>query len=448
VSRIRPAGQLLISFLSRRELLALLLLVYCYFQVWKPLQNFHCNDFKHIYLGVQAVWTRQDPYTAESLLRIAQEYGLGNEALNPYVYLPFTAIALGFLRPLTFVQAAYVWFIVNHLSMLLSLWFIVLLVGGMSELRWPRLRVANLLLLGVCFSHPWARTLTAGQLNGVLLLIYALSAWLIWCRRETLSAFLLGFGAMFKLSPGIFILYFGLRRRWRAASTMLLSMIVLGLISVAIAGMKMHLDFLPMLRQMGYGHSTWEEYGATFWKDPWNQSLNSLLTHLLVPANRVTVAWAELSQNVANVLTTVGVLVLLAGFLKVGLQMAINCEERNARERRLGEQAFFQACLLLSLLIPSLLWDHYLVQLVLPVAVLSTIALEYRNWALFSLTVASYFLTILPWRFDAEYFRTGAGILLMSVKLYPTLLLYGIALYWTHFLERNCLHSSSLPVSR
>src|SRR5438046_694635 len=48
----------------------------------------HDNDFKHIYLGMQALTEREEPYSLASLRLQAGEQSFSpNTGLNPYVYL-------------------------------------------------------------------------------------------------------------------------------------------------------------------------------------------------------------------------------------------------------------------------------------------------------------------------------------------------------------------------
>jgi len=423
--------------LSHPLSLIAVMLIYGVRQVAIPLMHLHSNDFKHLYAGIHAIWRGEDPYTAPSLLRVAAECGLGDAALNPYVYLPFTGLALGFLKFFSFHTAAHFWFFANHAMIFISGYlFARSLVETFPELRKPEsLRaIVCLYLLTMAFSHPLSRNLTAGQLNCVLLLVYLLAFRALQVRRENLGGALLGFGALFKLSPAVFVLLFGLTRRRKALIAMVLSMVLLSLLSIAIAGIRMHLDFFPVLRQMGYGRSTWQEYGATFWKDPWNQSLNSLWTHLVVAGNGVTVAWWAGTQSVANLLTWCSSAVLLALYVWGGLRVARNEQVfRSERSETAGglsarEASFYQATVLLSLLLPSLMWDHYLVQTIFPFGWLLAHAWVHRRYAQLLILAVALVGTLMPWAYDAERFRTGWGVLLMSVKLYPILVVYVIAI--------------------
>jgi len=402
-----------------------------------PLMRLHSNDFKHLYVGMRAILSGVDPYTAPSLLRVATECGLGDAALNPYVYLPFTGLVLSFLKFFPFHTAAIVWFFANQVMVLLSGYLLARnLVESFPEFRKPEsFRViVGLYVVAMAFSHPLSRNLTAGQLNCVLLLVYLLAFRALQARQDELGGALLGFGAMFKLSPAVFMLFFGLMHRRRALIAMVLCMLTLGLLSIAVVGARMHLDFLPVLRQMGYGRSTWEEYGATFWKDPWNQSINSLWTHLVVAGNGVTVAWWPGNQSTANTVTWCSVALLLGLYIWVGIRVAKARRwgqpigSPTTTDLSIAEGNFYQATVVLSLLLPSLLWDHYLVQSMFPFGWLLAHAWARGKYAQFGILVVALLGSLAPWPYDFESFRTGWGIVLMSVKLYPLLVVYVIAL--------------------
>jgi hypothetical protein len=412
--------------------------LYAATQVALPLRGLHSNDFKHIYLGMQALTEGSEPYTAESLLLQAHRHGLGNAALNPYVYLPFTGLCLGFLKPLPFPAAAHAWFWLNHLMAIGAVWIVS---RSLFRFRADREQWAGhalgLLLIALALSYPLLRTLTAGQLNCVLLLCLAGAYLALASGRDALAGAILGFAAVFKLAPGLFLLYFLLRRRWRALGAMTAVCAALLAVSLLAVGWSVHLDFLPMLSQMSYGRSTWQEHGATFWKDPANQSLNSFFTHLVVSGNGLTDPWVEWGQTAANRMTALTTLALVAAYVIAALRRDPARQEAGRDSLTDQDSAVYMATILLSLLVPSLMWDHYLVLLILPTAWLARTLAGARcpGWAV--LVVVLYALTAVPWRHDSPRFQFGGGVPLMSMKLFPTLALYAVCLGTKRLLSRG-----------
>lgn len=172
-------------------------------------RRMHGNDFKHIYLGAILIGRGQNPYDARLFLEEASRHGF--RTINPYVYPPTNGLVLHFLTWWTPRRAATVWFFLNHAMLLASLalcvhWF----------LGWRRPWLLAITALLAATSIPLQRTLTAGQLNCALLLLYCATYWGLSRRRDCLAAFFVAFGILFKLAPGIFAAYFLCKRRWRA----------------------------------------------------------------------------------------------------------------------------------------------------------------------------------------------------------------------------------------
>jgi hypothetical protein len=229
------------------------------------------------------------------------------------------------------------------------------------------------------------------------------------------------FLALFKLTPGILLLYFLCTRRWAHAAWMVGAGIALIGLGMLMTGPAVWLEFLPVLRDMGYGKSTWSEFGHTFWRDAYNQSPNSFLHHILVPWPGFQ-PWFEGSAALANTLTIVLSVVL------VGTLMACLLSKNRPSH---DERPAFALVVLTSLLVPSICWDHYLVQVILPLILLWAAC----GPAARGLIVACAVMICLPvafgdgvvagWRVTDP--ARGAGLLGMSFKLWPLLALWLLA---------------------
>lgn len=406
-------------------LLVFAAVAYCYNTIWSLYPALSSNDFKHIYLGMKALLDGNTPYSIQTMHHQAALQGYRSISLNPYVYLPFTAHAMAFLAPFTFVQAITVWFCLNHLFTLASIRLLSRLFPAPQ-----RLLAGALLLLSFAFSTPYMRTLSAGQLNMALLLLFCLGFQALIDRREKLCGFLMAFATVYKLMPGLYALYFLLRRRWVAFISMAISGVALLTVSVLLAGPHRYLEFIPELRQMSYGKSTWPHV-FSFWDDPHNQSLNSFFSHIFT-VNDHTTPWIELGQNAANYATIAVTLLLTAAYIIVSRPAAPPETTTSTTQ----DQAAWCSTLLLALLIPSLFWDHYLVMIILPVTWMIHHAITSRQHALTATIAACYLITLIPWNFESTPWRTGPGILLMSLKLWPALTLYALSLHITRTASR------------
>ncbi|MCB2157013.1 DUF2029 domain-containing protein [bacterium] len=413
--------------------LAVVLSIYIFTQVIPTLRHSNQNDFKHIYIGALLLSEGQDPYDA----RLVQETAgiLTSEdarfrTILPYVYLPFTGIVLWPLSKLTFANAAVTWEMINHLLLAAGLF----LAAAAAGWKWTWQSVA---LLGLAVVLNWTifRQNSAGQLNMVLFFGMALLFFGLvrgWHPAATggIAAFLM----LFKITPGIFLIWFLLSRRRREAAFMVAWAIALTILTVLVAGLKVHLNFLPILADMGFGKSTWSEFGQTFWRDPFNQSLNAFFHHIFASWDGSPV-WVNAGPRIANAATWIVALCLLGVF-------AWRTWIASDRQDSSVDPASFGLAVLTGLLAPSILWDHYLVQALIPaillwnsngkipvkwarIAVIAVVTIYCFNYNFGSGGLGSFLLglqkpiiTLNPWG--------GAGYLLMSLKLWPTLVLFAL----------------------
>jgi len=404
------------SALSQRILFLAGLGTYLYFPVAMLWGRLSSNDFKHIYLGMKALLDGISPYSIQALHHQAALQGYQQISLNPYVYLPFTGHAMAFLAPFNLEQAVDVWFIVNHLLVFGSILIMSQMFQGF------RIGAAGLLLLALAFNVPLYRTLSAGQLNLALLFMMSLAWYLMRKDRDRWAGAVLAFAALFKLMPGVYALYLLMRRKWTAAMAMAITGAFLFALSTAAAGLSTSMEFLPVLMQMGYGKSTWPHV-FSFWDDPPNQSINSFFSHIMTNSEHSR-PWLAIGQTSANTATWIMTLALISLYLWLTATRSGNV----SKGFTLKDEAAWCATLILGLLIPSLMWDHYLVMLIFPVAWLVKASIAYQRPVTGSITVLCYIVTCLHWNFESLSWRSGPGIILMSIKLWPTLILFGLTL--------------------
>jgi hypothetical protein len=377
----------------------------------------HQNDYKHVYLGSVILGEGLSPYNAETMLTMAGDYSNTVDprfrTILPYVYLPFTGWVLRPLTMLPFPRSVVAFQLLNHACIIIGLWLLAW-TAGWHRRPW----LLALLLALAAFNQVVFRQNNAGQLNAVLFLgMCVLYACLERGAHDAAVGAVAAFLMLFKLSPGILLVWFLLRREWKRAAWMAGFATVYTAITVGVYGLDRHLEFLPVLRQMGYGKSTWAEFGNTFWRDPYNQSFNALFHRLFVefPGSEIT-PWMKLSPAAANGMTWCLSIAILALFAVVSARAA----------RQLAPAFALAVCA--SLLLPSILWDHYLTQLLLPLVVLLRAAMEPpRRALLLPLLGAAALIMAWPIVLDQPAFRSGAGLLLMSVKLVPVLLCFGIS---------------------
>ncbi len=390
----------------------------------------HANDFKHIYLGSLFLRNGQSPYGAEEFLRAAGTLSRTEDprfrSILPYVYLPFTGVVLIPLTWMTFPDAVWVWFWINQLLFLWGGWLAARAVGLPR-----RAAIGALVMFLLAWNDPLSRTLTAGQLNGVLFFCFALVLWMAPRAPSWATGSVAAFAALFKLTPGILFFWFLAERKFRQAAWMVVAGVLLVAATLPIAGLRSYLDFLPVLGQMSYGKSTWSEFGHQFYRDPANQSLNAFYHRVLASDRQGGITpWVRLGEGTANAFTVADTLALVAATAwLVWPRRRRGASEARNPPNSLPLRSVLRCNLLivLSLLVPSILWDHYLVVLVLPFLALARFLLERGGGrtALGYLALA-VIVTGMPIPWDAAPLHSGFGLLVLSAKLLSTLVVWGL----------------------
>lgn len=389
--------------------------------------NIHGNDFAHLYLGAILAKQGGNFYSPQELLSTAQLLSI--QRLNPFVYPPVVALFFIPLSIFSYPTAQLVWFILNHIFLIAS--FILLILSFNSENK--LIYAVSALVLSFNF-YPLYRTLTAGQLNLLILFLLCLAWFLLVRKRTTGSGIVLGIATIIKLFPGLLILFFLWKKEYKLGFSAIATVIILILLSLAFQGGQLYQDYGTMLIQMNYGQSTWTEFQQRFDIEPANQSFHALLLHLFT-LNPVTQPIFDASSVVKIVSILFSIIILVVTFW-------FTYPKKNEKIKLESLQLDFSLFLLASLLIPSLLWDHYLVYFFLILLCLIDYWIKSNNFSLKSIVYISilYFLMAIPYNFWSPLFRSDLGIFLMSLKLYPVLLI------WLYFIRLIYLQTRSKPI--
>ncbi|MDI6783208.1 MAG: glycosyltransferase family 87 protein [bacterium] len=381
--------------------------------------NLHGNDFAHLYLGAVLAKQSRNFYSPEELFSTAQSLGI--QRLNPFVYPPVVAL---FFIPLSFFSypsAHLVWFILNHLFLICGL---TLLISSFSSSATGAPTTDKLiyyisaLILTFNF-YPLYRTLTAGQLNLLILFLISLT-WFLFARKKSVGAgIFLGIATLIKLFPGLLLLFFLWKKEYKVAVSAVATIAILVLISLAIQGVQPYQDYGTLLTQMSYGQSVWSEFQQRFDVEPANQSFHALVARLFIP-NPVTEPLLDLPQLARMISLFFSIIILLLTFY-----FTYN-KKKNEQQSIPFLQLEYSFFLLSALLIPNLLWDHYLVYSFLILLCLINYWFESNKITLKSILYISilFLIMAMPFNFWSPMFRSDFGIFLMSIKLYPVLLLW------------------------
>jgi len=190
------------------------------------------RDFLEFYSGAEALVKGTPLYEAGKL---------------GYIYPPLLAVIM---KPMAFLpidQAALIWLAVKVIAVLVSVWFGARAVAARFDLD----RDAPLALVGGVIAAIGTALLAdklraefrMQQSNTLLLLGWTLA--LVWLdRRPTLAGFVLGFAVTIKYVALIALPYLLIRRRFRAAAAMTVSMVALALAPALVIGWQENLDGL------------------------------------------------------------------------------------------------------------------------------------------------------------------------------------------------------------
>jgi hypothetical protein len=262
---------------------------------------------------------------------------------------PPTSVLLAFpFAGLEFVDALPLWNLLSLLALAASAWMIVSHLG-LPFSFWDLLPAFTLLLL----CRPFQHQMVQGQLNLVLLLLVT-GAWAAdRSDRPIWAGALLATAAAIKLFPAFLFLYFVLRRRWRAVAAGSVAFVLVTALTAVILGPQAYHDyFLQVLPR------------TSLWRSDWhNLSLSGLWFKLFDPSKQLPpieihpLMWSPL-------LAWIGMGASAAALLAVITRIVPSL--RSPQDADLG----FALCILAMLLISPITWDHYLLLLALPLAVL------------------------------------------------------------------------------
>jgi hypothetical protein len=255
--------------------------------------------------------------------------------------LPFVWLAW-----LDYPDACLVWNLFSLAALAASL----VLVAKQLHIRiasWAILPV--LACMVVC--SPLRHQLFQGQINLVLLLLLCIT-WATARQAQPCAAGLaLGAATAMKLFPGLLFVYFALRRQWTVVAAGLTALLAINILAVCLMGLQTYYSYVAeVLPQVAQFRSHW-----------CNVSLVGLWSKLFdpTPAGGLLVPlWR--SATLAQIGMVVSCAIIVCG---------VAWATRGAQTRDARDLAFGLTVIGMLLLSP-VSWDHYLLMLLLPLAVI------------------------------------------------------------------------------
>lgn len=206
----------------------------------------------------------------------------------------------------------------------------------------PNLRAA-VVLIAFCAAiifYPTAKAAKIGQIQVWLDLAFAVSV-LCWLfGRKGIAGALLGFACTIKPQFGLFLVWGLLWRDWRFVGGYLAVVVPVGLLSLAVFGIKNHLDYLQVL-----GFIT--ERGETYFP---NNSINGIVNRLLFNGS---LDWSYTEFAPPNAVVYWSTRLAFLAFLAVGLKRALFREGGRPSVFDLG------VVMLCAVMASPVAWEHH-----------------------------------------------------------------------------------------
>lgn len=224
----------------------------------------------------------------------------------------------------------------------------ILLMPVRDEVRWITLALAGL-------SWPLIFSVKVGQVAPILVLLFVIG-WR-WLDRPPVVGLVAALGTIIKIQPILLFGWLALERRWRDIAIGLVVMVVAGIGATLIVGMAGWTDFLKLMTGLD---------------DP-----------LVQPAN----------FSPGTIAYFLGLSRPLAGVLQYGVALLVVVLGIWLQRTGTKESSYLLAVVATQLVSP-ILWDHYALILVLPVAWL----LQRRQWwaALIPLSQSAFLVNVAP----------------------------------------------------
>ena len=288
----------------------------------------------------------------------------------PFTYPPLSAIVFAPLAMVSLQAASVAINVVTCVLLLVSVWIILTLMGvaqswQLSDPAWARRgwQAAGAVALGMKYLEPIQANFSFGQINVVLMTLVIADC----VPRRTLlpRGALVGLAIALKLTPAVFLLYFVLRRDFRAVLVAVASFVLATLLGFALA-----------------------------WRDSWEY-----WTTTIHHTDRIGDATLNTNQNAAGALARLGLtegshfLVWTAAcFAVLGLTVwAVR------RALAAGEPTLALVCVaLFGLVVSPVSWSHHWVWGLSAIVVTAVVAWRRRDGALAAVTVAGAALMTWP----------------------------------------------------
>lgn len=201
-------------------------------------------------------------------------------------YLPFVPRVFALISWLPLRAAGYVWLACNVLAFFATVRLLGRHLNGLPPQDWP----VTTLIPVILTAFFWYWEFRLNQINTLTLLLLTAS-FVLWQRRRFgIAGFWLGLAALLKITPGLLIGWFMLKRQWRTAGAALATVLLAGPVSDALAFGPTYAGqwYAAWVRTTLVGSSSRALVLQQREMDWRNQSLAAVLSRWLSPTNYAT----------------------------------------------------------------------------------------------------------------------------------------------------------------
>lgn len=139
-------------------------------------------------------------------------------------YLPFVSRLMTLFALLPPLVAGHVWLLLNAVGLVVTLRLLGRHLSGLPPQDWA---VTQLVPLGILLVY-WSWEFRLNQINSFTLLLMAAS-FVHWQQGQRIvGGFWLGWAVLLKLTPGLLVIWFALKRQYRTVATALLTVVIAG----------------------------------------------------------------------------------------------------------------------------------------------------------------------------------------------------------------------------